>query len=85
MIPDLLMACFHGDLLILINYILLIRNTIQSVVPLYGQCGGIEYTGSTDCGTLGQCVLINSYYLFGVICFISTVKRSKTDDESSKR
>jgi hypothetical protein len=49
-------------ILILINYILLIRNTIQNVVPLYGQCGGIEYTGSTDCGTLGQCVFINSYY-----------------------
>ena len=49
-------------ILILINYLLLIKSTIQAVVPLYGQCGGIGYTGSTDCGSLGQCVVINSYY-----------------------
>ena len=34
----------------------------QSIVALYGQCGGIGYTGSTNCGNLAQCVVINTYY-----------------------
>jgi len=31
-------------------------------VPLYGQCGGIGYTGSTQCDIQGYCVYSNPYY-----------------------
>lgn len=46
----------------LITCFLLIKTTFQAVVPIYGQCGGIGWTGSTDCGSLAQCVMLNPYY-----------------------
>ena len=47
----------------LIICLILIKTTVlQTIVPIYGQCGGIGYTGSTNCGSLGQCVIQNPYY-----------------------
>ena len=33
-----------------------------SPVAVYGQCGGIGYTGSTTCASGSHCVVSNSYY-----------------------
>ncbi|KAF2195694.1 glycoside hydrolase family 6 protein [Zopfia rhizophila CBS 207.26] len=36
--------------------------TAQAQVALYGQCGGIDYTGSTTCASGAYCSKINDYY-----------------------
>ncbi|KAJ9149472.1 Carbohydrate esterase family 16 protein [Pleurostoma richardsiae] len=38
------------------------RARAESQVPLWGQCGGIGYTGSTDCTTSAICTSYNPYY-----------------------
>ncbi|KAK6541434.1 hypothetical protein TWF694_007245 [Orbilia ellipsospora] len=35
---------------------------VSGTVPLYGQCGGIGYTGSTTCASPATCVYSNAYY-----------------------
>jgi hypothetical protein len=36
--------------------------TCVAAVPVYGQCGGIGYTGPTGCAPGNTCILINPYY-----------------------
>ncbi|KAF8951905.1 CEL4b mannanase [Flammula alnicola] len=33
-----------------------------AVVPIYGQCGGINFTGDTSCASGTTCQILNSYY-----------------------
>ncbi|KAJ3853093.1 glycoside hydrolase superfamily, partial [Lentinula lateritia] len=46
-------------LLVLIPAITLVS---AQTVPIYGQCGGIGYTGSTVCAAGSACVVSNAYY-----------------------
>ncbi|KIM29200.1 carbohydrate-binding module family 1 protein [Serendipita vermifera MAFF 305830] len=34
----------------------------QAAVPLYGQCGGLNYTGETTCVSGAVCVYSNEWY-----------------------
>jgi hypothetical protein len=40
----------------------LIYVVMSSSVPIYGQCGGIGYTGENDCVTDAVCTYANDYY-----------------------
>ncbi|KAK6333249.1 hypothetical protein TWF718_011070 [Orbilia javanica] len=33
-----------------------------SLRPVYSQCGGVQYTGCTQCVTTATCTFINDYY-----------------------
>lgn len=35
---------------------------VMGQVSSWGQCGGINYTGSTVCATGNACVKVNDYY-----------------------
>ena len=34
----------------------------QTIVPLWGQCGGVNYIGSTNCGPGNQCFYQSEWY-----------------------
>ncbi|KAF8199076.1 CEL4b mannanase [Pholiota molesta] len=37
-------------------------NSVVATVPIYGQCGGINYTGDTACASGTTCQVLNAYY-----------------------
>ncbi|KAG8785046.1 hypothetical protein FRC15_002089, partial [Serendipita sp. 397] len=60
----------------------------QAAVPLYGQCGGLTYTGETQCVSGATCVYQNDYYsqcLAGTAAASSTRTSSTTRATSSTR
>ncbi|KAI5803955.1 hypothetical protein DFH27DRAFT_388175 [Peziza echinospora] len=36
--------------------------TTRAVVPLWGQCGGYQWTGNTECAAGAVCKVLNAYY-----------------------
>ena len=46
----------------LISKITTTLTTSGQLIPIYGQCGGIGWTGGTTCVSSCQCTFINSYY-----------------------
>lgn len=58
-----------------------------ATVPLYGQCGGIGYTGETECVSGAVCQYQNDYYyqcLAGTASTTTTSKTSTTTTTTSK-
>ncbi|KAG8682605.1 hypothetical protein FRC09_016657, partial [Ceratobasidium sp. 395] len=54
---------------------------VSAAVPLYGQCGGIGYTGETTCVAGAVCVYSNDYYsqcLAGTVTTTVTTKSTTT-------
>ncbi len=39
-----------------------LAGTVSATVPLYGQCGGIGYSGETACVSGAFCQYLNDYY-----------------------
>ncbi|KAJ3785012.1 glycoside hydrolase superfamily [Lentinula aff. detonsa] len=50
----------------LVSFILLTTGSglalVEAQVQTYGQCGGLEYTGSTSCVSGSTCIYLNDYY-----------------------
>ncbi|KAH7925543.1 glycoside hydrolase family 5 protein [Leucogyrophana mollusca] len=55
-----------------------LASSAQSTVSEWGQCGGINYTGSTTCAAGLTCVELNSYYYQ---CQVATVSTSTTSSK----
>ncbi|KAG9105206.1 hypothetical protein FRC07_009503, partial [Ceratobasidium sp. 392] len=55
------MVTTRGQLAALAAVVALVPQVVLGVA-VYGQCGGIGYTGSTVCDAGSTCTVINSYY-----------------------
>ncbi|KAG8954832.1 hypothetical protein FRC04_010314, partial [Tulasnella sp. 424] len=54
--------------------------TVNAQVSVYGQCGGITYTGSTTCAAGSTCVYQNDYYSQ---CLPGTATTTKTSSSTT--
>ncbi|KAG8950864.1 hypothetical protein FRC04_007096 [Tulasnella sp. 424] len=54
-----------------------------ATVPLYGQCGGLTYTGDTDCVAGAVCQYANDYYSQCVTGTASTTATTTTTSKTS--
>ncbi|KAK6349101.1 hypothetical protein TWF730_009860 [Orbilia blumenaviensis] len=39
-----------------------LASTVAALRPVYSQCGGLYYTGETQCVNTAQCTYVNAYY-----------------------
>ncbi|KAG9032411.1 hypothetical protein FS837_002743 [Tulasnella sp. UAMH 9824] len=73
----------HGKSLIAAPVVLLAlaANVAKADVPIYGQCGGIGYTGDTTCASGSVCTYQNDYYYQ---CLAGTALTTKTSTTTTK-
>ncbi|KAG9028045.1 hypothetical protein FRB95_006967 [Tulasnella sp. JGI-2019a] len=65
----------------------LLAVAVRGQVPIYGQCGGANYTGSTVCATGSVCVYQNAFYsqcVAGTATTTATTSKATTTSTSSK-
>ncbi|KAG8926460.1 hypothetical protein FRC01_008824 [Tulasnella sp. 417] len=76
----------HGKSLLAapVALLALAANVAKADVALYGQCGGLTYTGDTTCVSGAICVYQNDYYWQCLAGTAATTTTSKTSTTTSK-